>query len=142
MEEMYLEDLFLIFKDYLKDGNFSSFFYVSLCDNIWYYKNKNLIFFQPSINKWREISEKLSKWRKEKYFINYDDSWSEFKDNNYYLYWSKKMMTDPTMCWGYISDAIKSADSYKDFIVLKTSNENLEYINSISRDFKINEIIK
>ncbi len=127
MEKDNLKIIFDIFREELVDDIWSKFFFISLCDNLWYYKEEDTIF---SFSDTQIIGDQLSKYRRKNFFK--DDTTMD-----YYIF-----MSGNHHKWGYISSRVSECENYKKFIVLTDNEKNREYIRSISRDNKIKEIIK
>jgi len=127
-------NLFSVFDEYLKNGTngvtknyWCKFFYVSLCYNVWY-DIENDVVYDFSKDYIVNIAEELSKYVNNNFFDTIGSS--------EYYYFSQSYEK------GYISDYIKEVEEYKKFIVLPKSEKSLAYIKSLSRDNKINKIIK
>ena len=112
MEKDNLKTLFDFFREELVNDMWSKFFFISLCDNLWYYIQDDTTFLFSDT---QLIGDELSKYRRKHFF----------KDDvtmDYYIF-----MSGNHHKWGY---------------VLPDNEKNREYIRSVSRDRKIKQIIK
>lgn len=133
MEKDDLNELIELFRNELRDNIFSQNFFISLSEGIFYQIDEDRIFTFEGMSL-MTLSTRLSEYINKEFFKN-DDKF------DYIRYYKTGKM------WDGVSPVTKTVISgnlaKKDgFLVLLNSKENLEYIKSISRDNKINKIIK
>jgi hypothetical protein len=137
MEKDDINNLFEIFKPYLKNNMWSKFFYVSLLGNLWYDKIDNILFsldpYHLDYTHWY-IADKMVDWKKKNLLI--DD-----KSLDFYIFLQEQKLKNNFQD-GYISSCISDTEEFKRFEVLPYNDENLKYIKSLLIDNKINKIIK
>jgi len=119
--------IFEIFHKEISNDIWSKFFFISLCNNLWYHLEEDNIYIFTNT---QELGDNLARYRR----IHF------FKDDvtmDYYIFMSGNQHK-----WGHISKEVSNSEGFSKFIVLPDNEENREYILSLSRDKKIKELIK
>ena len=139
MEKNDIADLLEIFREKLKDDRFSQRFLVSLSSDIFYHIDSDTYYTFPT-KTLLELSTKLSDYRNKEFF-------KEDSKYDYIRYFSKitydggyghQRKIDPEKSDDF---TLRQSDTLG-FIIMEYSRENIEYIKVLSRDNKINKIIK
>jgi hypothetical protein len=132
MEKSDIIELFEIFRKHLKDDLWSKYFYLSLPGNYWYNLKEDKLFDH-------NVTSLGNSWANLEFFVHYRNK-NFFKQDsalNYYMYYGEHNLN-----YGYISSFVKDVGEYKNFLVLPISKDNLNLLQTYSREYKINKIIK
>lgn len=136
MEKNDLKELFGYVKNYLKNDSFCKRFFVSLCNNFIFYNIENDKLYEFKIENNSdilELSKSLSSYINKELFtlrFNRDYHYFDFIRSSYLYETGSQKIKD------------LDVDSINGIIILKNNKENIEYIRSISRDYKLKNIVE